>query len=40
MKKEFVQPDISVNSFSVEDVVTASTGSGNTGPFDGEWVTF
>lgn len=37
MKKEFVQPNISVDNFSVEDVVTAS---GNTGAFDGEWVTF
>lgn len=39
MKKEFVQPEIVDMIFTAEDVITASSSSGNTGAFDGEWVT-
>lgn len=40
MKKEFNAPELEVKNFTLEDIITASSsGNGNTGAFDGEWVT-
>jgi len=36
MKKTFEEPNVSVEMMAIEDAITRS---GNTGPFDGEWVT-
>jgi hypothetical protein len=40
MKNLFEAPEITVQSFDVEDIIATSggTNSGNTGEFDGEWV--
>jgi len=39
MKREFNAPEIEVNTFTIEDVITTS-GNKPTDPFDGEWVSF